>query len=51
MIEQKKKVYEPPKVQRVHLDMTTAVLGTCQTSVTGLVAPTCNLVGTACPTH
>lgn len=51
MIQQSKKVYTPPLLTRVRLDIANAVLGSCQVSTIGLVAPTCRLPSTACPTR
>ena len=45
----KKKVYEPPSVKRVRLDIKASVLGNYQTSYNTIVAPSCIVPG-SCPT-
>jgi len=46
----KKKVYQPPKIKRVRLDIKVSVMGICQQSPDFNVAPTCETQMVSCPT-
>lgn len=43
-----KQVYEKPALRRVHLDVKTAVLGTCNLSTGAEMLPGCAIEGASC---
>lgn len=48
---EKKKHYEAPEVKRVKLDVKSSVMGSCQQSPDFIIAPSCDVPGSACPTY